>query len=172
MCIRDRAYVEGHRHAVREKAEIMIDHFHDQVIAKKKIGGKARAMVVCKSIKQAMLYKEAFDAYLKERKSPWKAIVAFSGEHEWAGDPKVNEAKMNGFASSKIVETFAADEVKGIPRKQPYRFLIVAEKFQTGYDEPLLHTMSVSYTHLVHWAKRTILRNNHSTVFGKSLFKM
>jgi type I restriction enzyme R subunit len=138
-----KAYVEGHRHAVREKAEIMIDHFHDQVIAKKKIGGKARAMVVCKSIKQAMLYKEAFDAYLKERKSPWKAIVAFSGEHEWAGDPKVNEAKMNGFASSKIVETFAADEVKGIPRKQPYRFLIVAEKFQTGYDEPLLHTMYV-----------------------------
>ena len=138
-----KAYVEGHRHAVREKAEIMIDHFHDQVIAKKKIGGKARAMVVCKSIKQAMLYKDAFDAYLKERKSPWKAIVAFSGEHEWAGDPKVNEAKMNGFASSKIEETFAADEVKGIPRKHPYRFLIVAEKFQTGYDEPLLHTMYV-----------------------------
>jgi type I restriction enzyme R subunit len=138
-----RDYVGGHHHAIREKAEIMIDHFHDQVIAKKKLGGKARAMVVCKSIKNAMQYKVAFDAYLKERKSPWKAIVAFSGEHEFQGEPKVNEAKMNGFPSSKIEEHFAAEEVKGITHKHPYRFLIVAEKFQTGYDEPFLHTMYV-----------------------------
>jgi type I restriction enzyme R subunit len=138
-----KAYVEGHKHAIREKAEIMIDHFHDQVLAKKRIGGKARAMVVCKSIRQAMEYKEAFDAYLAERKSPWKAIVAFSGEHDFAGQEKVNEAKMNGFPSSKIEETFAAEEVKGIAVKHPYRFLICAEKFQTGYDEPLLHTMYV-----------------------------
>jgi len=80
---------------------------------------------------------------LKDRKSPWKAIVAFSGEHEWGDEPKMNEAKMNGFPSSKIEETFAAQEVKGISPKNPYRFLIVAEKFQTGYDEPLLHTMYV-----------------------------
>jgi type I restriction enzyme R subunit len=129
-----RRYVEGHEHAIRQKAEIMVDHFHDQVIAKKKIGGQARAMVVTGSIARAMQYKVAFDAYLKDRKSPYKAIVAYSGEHEFEGQPKVSEAKMNGFPSSKIPEKFRTD---------PYRFLIVAEKFQTGFDEPLLHTMYV-----------------------------
>jgi type I restriction enzyme R subunit len=129
-----RKYVEGHAHAIGEKAEIMIDHFHDQVVAKRKIAGKARAMVVTISIKQAMQYKVAFDAYLEQRKSPFRAIVAFSGEHEFRGEENVNEAKMNGFPSSAIPERF---------REDPYRFLIVAEKYQTGFDEPLLHTMYV-----------------------------
>ena len=129
-----RKYVESHDHAIREKAEIMIDHFHEQVMAKRKIGGKARAMVVSNGIERAMQYKTAFDAYLEERKSPYKAIVAFSGEHEFRGEENVNEAKMNGFPSAAIPERF---------REDPYRFLIVAEKFQTGFDEPLLHTMYV-----------------------------
>jgi type I restriction enzyme, R subunit len=129
-----RKYVESHDHAIREKAEIMIDHFHNQVIAKRKIGGKARAMVVASGIQRAMQYKVAFDAYLEERKSPYKAIVAFSGEHEFRGEEAVNEAKMNGFPSSTIPAKFKTD---------PYRFLIVAEKYQTGFDEPLLHTMYV-----------------------------
>ena len=119
-----RKYVEGHAHAIGEKAEIMIDHFHDQVVAKRKIAGKARAMVVTISIKQAMQYKVAFDAYLEQRKSPFRAIVAFSGEHEFRGEENVNEAKMNGFPSSAIPERF---------REDPYRFLIVAEKYQTGF---------------------------------------
>ncbi len=129
-----RKYVESHDHAIREKAEIMVEHFHEQVIAKRKIGGKARAMVVASGIERAMQYKAAFDAYLQERKSPYKAIVAFSGEHEFRGEENVNEAKMNGFPSAAIPERF---------REEPYRFLIVAEKFQTGFDEPLLHTMYV-----------------------------
>jgi type I restriction enzyme R subunit len=129
-----RKYVESHDHAIREKAEIMIDHFHEQVMAKRKIGGKARAMVVANGIERAMQYKTAFDAYLEERKSPYKAIVAFSGEHEFRGEENVNEAKMNGFPSAAIPERF---------REDPNRFLIVAEKFQTGFDEPLLHTMYV-----------------------------
>lgn len=129
-----RKYVESHDHAIREKAEIMIDHFHEQVMAKRKIGGKARAMVVASGIERAMQYKTAFDAYLEERKSPYEAIVAFSGEHEFRGEENVNEAKMNGFPSAAIPERF---------REDPYRFLIVAEKFQTGFDEPLLHTMYV-----------------------------
>ncbi len=95
-----RKYVESHDHAIREKAEIMIDHFHDQVMAKRKIGGQARAMVVASGIERAMQYKVAFDEYLKERKSPYRAIVAFSGEHDFRGETKVNEAKMNGFPSS------------------------------------------------------------------------
>ncbi|MEX1028264.1 MAG: DEAD/DEAH box helicase family protein, partial [Candidatus Paceibacterota bacterium] len=129
-----RKYVESHDYAIREKAEIMVDHFHDQVIAKRRIGGKARAMVVASGIERAMQYKFAFDAYLQERKSPHRAIVAFSGEHEFRGEENVNEAKMNGFPSAAIPERF---------REDPYRFLIVAEKFQTGFDEPLLHTMYV-----------------------------
>jgi len=138
-----RKYVESHDHAIRQKAEIMIDHFHEQVLGAKKIGGRARAMVICSGIKRAMQYKTAFDTYLKERKSPYQTIIAFSGEQEFQGDKKVTEASMNGFPSTKIAEYFADGEVSGIRQKDPYRFLIVADKFQTGYDEPLLHTMYV-----------------------------
>jgi len=128
-----RRYVESHEHAIRLKAEIMVDHFHEQVIALKKIDGQARAMVVTSGIERATQYFHAIRDYLIERKSPFKAIVAFSGEHEYGG-AKVTEASLNGFPSSRI-----ADEIQN----DPYRFLICADKFQTGYDEPLLHTMYV-----------------------------
>ncbi len=128
-----RRYVESKEHAIRRKSEIMVDHFHDQVIARQKIGGNARAMVVTSGIHRAIQYKQAFDAYLAERKSPYRAIVAFSGEHEYGGE-KLTEASMNKFPSNLIPEKIQED---------PYRFLIVADKFQTGYDEPLLHTMYV-----------------------------
>ena len=128
-----RRYVESHEHAIREKAEIMVDHFHMQVIGHHNIGGKARAMVITGGIERAIQYFHAFKEYLKERKSPYESIVAFSGEHEYGGR-KVTEATLNGFPSSQI-----PDKV----RQDPYRFLIVADKFQTGYDEPLLHTMYV-----------------------------
>ena len=128
-----RRFVEGHEHAIRLKAEIMVDHFHEQVIAKGKIGGQARAMVVTGSIERAIEYFHAFQAYLQERKSPYRAIVAFSGEYEYGG-VKVTEASLNGFPSNQIAYKI---------REDPYRFLICADKFQTGYDEPLLHTMYV-----------------------------
>ena len=128
-----RRYVESHDHAIRLKAEIMIDHFHEQVIAAGKIGGAARAMVICNGIERAIQYFHAFKAYLLERKSPYQAIVAFSGEHEYGGG-KVSEASLNGFSSGEIADKIQED---------PYRFLICADKFQTGYDEPLLHTMYV-----------------------------
>ena len=128
-----RRYVESHEHAIRLKAEIMVDHFHEQVLALNKIGGQARAMVVTSGIDRALQYYHAIRAYLTERKSPYRAIVAFSGEHEHGGD-KVTEASLNGFASSQIADKIQED---------PYRFLICADKFQTGYDEPLLHTMYV-----------------------------
>ena len=135
-------YIESHEHAIRQKAEIMVDHFHDQVIARRKLGGQARAMVVTSSVHQAIQYYHTFVEYLRERNSPYHAIVAFSGEREYGGQ-KVTEASLNEFASSKIRDNFKAEEIKGIQQKHPYRFLIVAEKFQTGYDEPLLHTMYV-----------------------------
>jgi type I site-specific restriction-modification system R (restriction) subunit len=128
-----RRYVESHDHAIRQKAEIMVDHFHEQVIARRKIGGRARAMVICSGVARAIQYYHAMEAYLKERKSPYRAIVAFSGEHP-DGGRKVTEAVLNGFPSAQIEKAFQQD---------PYRFLVVAEKFQTGYDEPLLHTMYV-----------------------------
>ena len=128
-----RRYVESHDHAIRLKAEIMVDHFHEQVLAASKIGGQARAMVVTSGIERAIQYFHAFKAYLVERKSPYQAIVAFSGEHEYGGT-KVSEASLNGFSSGDIAEKIQSD---------PYRFLICADKFQTGYDEPLLHTMYV-----------------------------
>ncbi len=128
-----RHYVESHDHAIRLKAEIMVDHFHEQVIGLGKIGGQARAMVVTSGIARAIQYFHAIGAYLEERKSPYRAIVAFSGEHEY-GDAKVTEAMLNRFASRDIPDNFETE---------PYRFLICADKFQTGYDQPLLHTMYV-----------------------------
>jgi type I restriction enzyme, R subunit len=128
-----RKYVESHDHAIRLKAEIMVDHFHEQVMALNKIGGKARAMLVCSGIERAVQYFHAFKAYLAERKSPYQAIVAFSGEHEFGG-AKSSESSLNGFPGGDIADKIQED---------PYRFLICADKFQTGYDEPLLHTMYV-----------------------------
>ena len=133
-----RRYVESHDHAIRLKAEIMVDHFHDQVLARNRIGGQARAMVVTSGIGRAIQYFHALTNYLGERKSPHRAIVAFSGEHESGGGEaaarKVTEATLNGFPSRDIADRFQED---------PYRFLVCADKFQTGYDEPLLHTMYV-----------------------------
>jgi type I restriction enzyme R subunit len=128
-----RRYVESHDHAIRLKAEIMVDHFHEQVLALNKIGGQARAMVVCSSVERAIQYFHAFKAYLRERKSQHQAIIAFSGEHEYEG-AKVTESSLNGFPSGEISAKIQVD---------PYRFLVCADKFQTGYDEPLLHTMYV-----------------------------
>ena len=128
-----RRYVESHDHAIRLKAEIMVDHFQEQVLALNKVGGKARAMVVTGGIERAIQYYHAIRQYLLERKSPYRAIVAFSGEHEYGG-VQVSEVSLNGFPSGRI-----ADEIQ----QDPYRFLICADKFQTGYDEPLLHTMYV-----------------------------
>lgn len=128
-----RYYVESNSYAIHEKAAIMVEHFHSEVIGKGKIGGKARVMVVASSIKRAVEYYKAFNQLLAERKSPFKAIIAFSGTTEYMGKI-VTEADINGFPSASIEKEFKNDT---------YRILIVANKFQTGFDEPLLHTMYV-----------------------------
>ena len=147
-----RRYVESNDHAIRLKAEIMVDHFHEQVLALNKIGGQARAMIVTSGIERAVQYFHAVRAYLDERKSPYRAIVAFSGEHEFGG-VKVTEAGLNGFPSKNI-----ADEIE----KDPCRFLICADKFQTGYDQPLLHTMYVDKTLSGIKAVQTLSRLNRA----------
>lgn len=128
-----RYYVESNKYAIHEKAAIIVEHFHSEVIAKGKVGGKARAMVVASSIKRAVEYYKAIKQLLEERHSPFKAIVAFSGTTEWMGQ-QATEAEINGFPSTVIEKTF---------RSEPYRIMVVANKFQTGFDEPLLHTMYV-----------------------------
>ena len=147
-----RRYVEGHDHAIRLKSEIMVDHFHTQVLSHGKIGGQARAMVVTNGIERAIQYFHAIHDYLKERKSRYQAIVAFSGEHEYGGR-NVSEPALNGFPSNKIAERF---------REDPYRFLVCADKFQTGYDEPLLHTMYVDKTLAGIKAVQTLSRLNRA----------
>ena len=147
-----RRYVESHDHAIRLKAEIMVDHFHEQVLALRKVGGEARAMVVTNGIERAIQYYGAISDYLSERKSPHKAIVAFSGEHTYGGK-QVTEAALNGFGSNDI-----ADKIQD----NPYRFLVCADKFQTGYDEPLLHTMYVDKTLSGIKAVQTLSRLNRA----------
>ena len=128
-----RHYVESHDKAIRKKAEIMVDHFVAQVAGKQKIGGKARAMIVCNGIARAIDYYREVSDYLTSIKSPFKAIVAYSGDFEIGGVRKT-EADLNEFPSKDIPSKLKQD---------PYRFLIVANKFVTGFDEPLLHTMYV-----------------------------
>jgi type I restriction enzyme R subunit len=128
-----RLFVESNAYAIRQKAEIIVEHFHTDVVSKGKIGGKARAMVVTSSIQRAIEYYFAICDCLKARKSPYKAIIAYSGEKSVGGEA-VKESDINGFPSSQIEKKFKND---------PYRILVVADKFQTGFDEPLLHTMYV-----------------------------
>ena len=130
-----RAFVESDSYTISQKAEMMVEHFHEQVIAKGKIGGQARAMVVTASIPRCVEYYYAINKCLASRHSPYKAIVAFSGEHKYQGqEPALTSAAINGFSDAEIPDRFEED---------PYRLLVVADMFQTGFDEPLLHTMYV-----------------------------
>lgn len=126
-------FVSLHPTNIAQKVEIMVEHFRG--VSAKKIGGRAKAMIVTSSRLSAVRYKHAVDKYLAEKGYPFKAIVAFSGT---VFDPKdglsYTEPGMNGFPESQTAEKFKLDE---------NRILIVAEKFQTGFDQPLLHTMYV-----------------------------
>jgi len=124
-----KAYVESHEHAIKKKTALMVEHFMDSVVRQRKVGGLAKAMLVTGTRANAVKYKKAFDEYLHKTNNPYKAIVAFSGEIDGQ-----TEAGLNGFSSANIPATF---------EKSEYRFLIVANKFQTGFDQPLLHTMYV-----------------------------
>jgi len=124
-----RIYVENHELNIARKTAVMVEHFMTAVAATKKIKGLAKAMVVTSSRRNAVKYKRAFDSYIKENNIPYKAIVAFSGEIDGQ-----TEASLNGFSSAAIPDEF---------KKANNRFLIVANKYQTGFDQPLLHTMYV-----------------------------
>lgn len=130
-----RSFVEGNPGVITKKAAMMVDHFHEQIIAKKKLNGKSRAMVVTASIPRCIETYYSINKSLAERHSPYKAIIAFSGECKYNGqEPALTSSEMNGFSNMKIPEEF---------KKDPYRLLVVADMFQTGFDEPLLQTMYV-----------------------------
>ena len=126
-----RSFVELHPHAIDAKVRIMVEHFAAQVQGR--IGGRAKAMIVTRSRLHAVRYKRVVDACLAEQGYPFKALVAFSGTVDDGGMP-YTEAGMNGIPETRTARTFEGPE---------YRFLIVANKFQTGFDQPLLHTMYV-----------------------------
>jgi len=126
-----RRYVDLHEHAIEKKTEIMLDHFLKNV--KGEIKGRAKAMVVTKSRLHAVRYKLEFDRQLKERGSKIKTLVAFTARVDDGGN-EYTETSMNGFPESQTRDRFDTDE---------YRILIVASKFQTGFDQPLLQTMYV-----------------------------
>lgn len=149
-----RNFVEESSYTIAKKAAMMVDHFHEQVIAKRKIDGQARAMVVTASIPRCVEYYYAISKCLADRHSPYKALIAFSGEHKYKGmEPPLTSAGLNGFPDAKIPKNF---------KKDPYRILIVADMFQTGFDEPLLHTMYVDKMLYDIKAVQTLSRLNRS----------
>lgn len=149
-------FVESHSHAIAKKTALMVDHFMDNVIRKSKINGLAKAMVVTSSRRNAVKYKKAFDKYLADTGNPYKAIVAFSGEIDGQ-----TEAALNHFSSATIPDEF---------KKSEYRFLIVANKYQTGFDQPLLHTMYVDKKLGGVNAVQTLSRLNRTTAGKKDTF--
>lgn len=151
-----RHFVESHEHAIKKKTVLIIEHFMDNVIRKKRMGGLAKAMLVTSSRANAAKYKKAFDDYFQKINSPYKAIVAFSGEIDGQ-----TEANLNGFPSASIPQEF---------EKNKYRFLLVANKFQTGFDQPLLHTMYVDKKLGGVNAVQTLSRLNRSHPLKKDTF--
>ena len=126
-----RRFVELHPHAIKEKTEIMLDHFMNSTIHK--IKGRAKAMLVTGSRKEAVLYKLEFDRQIKARNLPIKTLAAFTGTIK-QDTIEYTEANINDTKKS-VKEAFKSDD---------YKILIVANKFQTGFDEPLLHTMYIN----------------------------
>lgn len=125
-------YVSLHPYNIAQKTEIMVEHFRN--VTKHKIGGRAKAMVVTSSRLHAVRYKLAFDEYIKKKGyKDMKTLVAFSGTVKDNGVDYI-ESDMNKFKESELPDRFATDE---------YQVLLVAEKYQTGFDQPLLHTMYV-----------------------------
>jgi type I restriction enzyme R subunit len=128
-------FMRLHPHNIGQKTEVMVEHF--QQFTRHKIGGHAKAMVVTGSRLEAVRYKQEFDRYIQEKGYPIKSLVAFSGtvEDDKIPEKSYTEVEMNGGLKEKeLPDTFAKPE---------FRVLLVAEKYQTGFDQPLLHTMYV-----------------------------
>lgn len=128
-------FMRLHPHNIAQKTEIMVEHFN--TFTRHKIGGRAKAMVVTGSRLEAVRYKQSFDKYIKEKGYTIKTLVAFSGivqDDKFKNMTYTEEGMNNGIRERELPERFASTE---------YQVLLVAEKYQTGFDQPLLHTMYV-----------------------------
>lgn len=128
-----RAYVERNQHTINTKAEVILDHFIPNIVNKKKLKGKAKAMVITQSIESAIRYFKALNSILDTHGAPFKVVVAFSGVKKVDGID-YTEAELNGFPENKTKDKFDEDE---------YRILVVANKYLTGFDQPKLTAMYV-----------------------------
>lgn len=124
-------FADLHEHAVQEKVALMVEHFHEHIAHR--IGARAKAMIVTRSRLHAVRYARALRSYLADRGYPYGALVAFSGTVRDGGVDHT-ESGMNGLPEAQTAQAFHGPK---------HRFLVVANKFQTGFDEPLLHTMYV-----------------------------
>jgi type I restriction enzyme, R subunit len=127
-------FLRLHPHNIAQKTEVMVEHFN--TVTRHKIGGRAKAMVVTGSRLEAVRYKQSFDLYIRAKGYPVKSLVAFSGivEDDKIPDQTYTEASLNGIRESELPEQFATHD---------YQVLLVAEKYQTGFDQPLLHSMYI-----------------------------
>lgn len=144
-----RAFVERSPSTIQVKAEIMLDHFIQNVVNAKKLKGKARGMIVTQNIETAIRYYKAITTLLEKRGNPFKAIVAFSGTKEVEGI-EYSESQMNGFSDDKTKEYFDGVDQNGKPIihngasiENTYRLLVVANKYLTGFDQPKLTALYV-----------------------------
>lgn len=126
-----KAFAERQDEAIRQKIAVVLDHFDQHVAAG--IGGQAKAMLVTRSRAHAVLYKLALDRALVERGASYRALVAFSGTVKHDGHD-YTESAMNGLPETQTADTFGTPD---------YRIMVVANKFQTGFDQPLLASMYV-----------------------------
>jgi type I restriction enzyme R subunit len=153
-------FVSRHERTIAKKVAIIVEHFHSTVADK--LGGKAKAMIVTSSRLHAVRYKLAVDVALKKMGSPYKALVAFTDVVKDAKDgQEYTEAKMNGFPETATGDRFEGDE---------YRFLIVASKFQTGFDQPKLVAMYVDKKLSGVACVQTLSRLNRTTAGKEETF--
>lgn len=155
-------FLKLHPHNIAQKTEVMVEHFH--TVTLHKIGGHAKAMVVTGSRLEAVRYKQSFDRYIKEKGYPIKTLVAFSGivVDDEISDVTYTEVGMNeGIKEKELPEKFATPE---------YRVLLVAEKYQTGFDQPLLHTMYVDKRLAGIQAVQTLSRLNRTHPLKEDTF--
>ena len=154
-------FLTMHPHNLAQKTEVMVEHYR-QVVSNK-IGGKAKAMVVTGSRLHAVRYKEEFDRYIQERGyKDIKTLVAFSGKVIYEAYPEgVTEVQLNGIKEKELPKRFATDE---------YQVLLVADKYQTGFDQPLLHTMYVDKKLSGVKAVQTLSRLNRKTTGKEDTF--
>ena len=155
-------FLRLHPHNIAQKTEVMVEHFHS--VTRHKIGGRAKAMVLTGSRLEAVRYKQSFDRYIALRGYPIRTLVAFSGtvHDDKLPDVEYTEPEMNGgIRERELPERFATQE---------YQVLLVAEKFQTGFDQPLLHTMFVDKRLAGIQAVQTLSRLNRTHPLKEDTF--